>query len=107
MANMTPYEAYYKCYNEQKRIPELESIIATDYKYSYWHAQDVINGRFEEGERSIATNPQYSYRYARYIIKEIFPLCHHIIFNSEWKDEYIGFLKSLNYDLSEIGEWLI
>jgi hypothetical protein len=104
---MTPYEAYYKCYNEQKRIPELESIIATDYKYSYWHAQDVINGRFEEGERSIATNPEYFCRYARYIIKAPFPLGHPVIFNSEWKNEYLDFLKEIDYDLNEISEWLL
>ena len=82
---MTPKEVYYKCHYEVKRIPELENIIAIDPFYSYW--------------------------YAFYVIKGPFLLCHPIIFNSEYKDGYINFLKSINYDFKEIyeqyGEWLI
>ena len=81
MVNMTPKEAYLKCKNEKKRIPELESIVATDLYYSYCYARDLIKGPFE--------------------------LCHSIIFNSEYKDRYVNFLKSINYDLNQIGEWLI
>jgi hypothetical protein len=29
------------------------------------------------------------------------------IFDSENKEDYIDFLKSINYDLNEISEWLI
>ena len=107
MVNMTPEEAYYKCIYEDKRILKLEGIIATDSKYSYYYARDIIKGRFEKGEQIIVTDPENSYFYARYVIKDPFHLCHHIIFNSEWRDEYIKFLKSINYDLSEISEWLI
>jgi hypothetical protein len=156
---MTPKEACLKCSNENRRILELESIIAADPKYSYKYARDVIKGRFKKGERSIATDKIFSYRYARDIIKRRwkqgeksiiidieyayhyandvikgkfiegessiathpehsysyvhnvikgpFPLAHPIIFNSKWKYNYINFLKSINYDLSEIEEWLI
>ena len=133
MVNMSPKEAYKRCCFEKRRIPELESIIANDPNYSYCYARHIIKGRFIEGERRITIDPiysycyardiikgrfiegeksiindiEYTYRYARDVIKDAFPLCHHIIFNSEWRDEYIEFLKSINYDLNEIGEWLI
>jgi hypothetical protein len=106
---MTPREAYDKCYDEGKRIPELENIIITDPFYSYRYARNIIEGRFIEGEKIISTDPDYSYFYSLNIIKGPFYLCHHVIFNSksEYKDDYIRFLKSINCDLIEIGEWLI
>jgi hypothetical protein len=133
MVNMTPKEAYFKCENENRRIHELESIIATNSECCYCYARDVIKGRWEEGEKIISTEPEISYRYARNIIKGRFEggeksistdskysllyahhvlkgpflLGQHIIFNSEYKDVYVNFLKSINYDLNEISEWLI
>ena len=107
MVNMSPKEAFYECYNEKKRIPELEGIIVIDPEYSYRYACYIIKGRWEESERSIATDSQYSYLYAFYVLNGPFHLCHHIIFNSRWSDEYLNFLKSINYDLNEISEWLI
>jgi hypothetical protein len=78
---MTPHEAYRKCKNENERAEELEKIIASD----------VI----------------VSLHYIANVIKKPFPLCHPVIFNSTWKDDYLKFLKSINYDLNEIEEWLI
>jgi len=104
---MSPKEAYKKCFIEKRRIKELEGIISINPYYSFLYACHIIKGRFEGGEKSIATDVEYSYNYARYIIEEEFPLCHYIIFNSKWRDKYIDFLKSINYDLNEIGEWLI
>jgi len=45
--------------------------------------------------------------YARYVLKGPFHLGHHVIFNSEYRNEYVSFLKSINYNLSEISELLI
>ena len=104
---MSPEEAWLKCKNKKKRIPELEDVIATDSKYSYYYASDIIKGRWEKGEQSIATNCHYSYWYAINIINCPFHLGHHFIFNSRWKEDYIIFLKSINYDLNEIIEWLL
>lgn len=104
---MSPTLAYFKCKNQKKRIPELENIIFTDSFYSYCYARDVIKRRWKEGEKSISTDSKYSFWYARDIIKGPFHLCHSTIFNSEYKDAYIDFLKSINCDLNEIGEWLI
>jgi hypothetical protein len=130
---MTPQEAYYKCKNKNCRVPKLESIISTNFYYSYLYARDLIKGRFIEGEKliatdlyysycyavqiikgrweecekTIATHPEHSYWYAHNVIKGPFHLCHPIIFNSEYKDDYLKFLKSINYDLNEISEWLL
>lgn len=79
---MTPKEAFEKCLNKKRIIPELEEIIAT--------------------------NPEYSFRYARFIIQGPFEKGHSIIFNSEYnKKKYIKFLKLINYDMTEISEWLL
>jgi hypothetical protein len=67
----------------------------------------VLQGRFELGEKIIATHPESSYWYVRKIPNDSFSLFHSIILNSEFKIHYIDFLKSINYDLSEISEWLI
>jgi hypothetical protein len=130
---MTPEEAYKKSFYKNKRIPELEPIIATkanwsfyyakviikgrwiegekiistDPQNSYFYAQDVIKERFLEGEKIISNNPQFSYFYAMNLIKGPFHLCHSTIFNSELKDDYLDFLKKINCNISEYGEWLI
>jgi hypothetical protein len=104
MVTMTPQEAYFKCKNQKKRIPELEDVIATDPLYSYMYAENVIKGRFEECEKTIATDSTYSYLYARSVIKKPFHLGHAKILNSKHKNHYIEFLKSINYDISE---WLL
>ena len=104
---MTPHEAYRKCKNQKKRIPELEDFIATDKICSYRYARDIIKRRWKHGEKNIVNDPEWSYRYARDVIEGPFYLGHAVIFNSFWKDKYINFLKSINYDLSEISEWLL
>ena len=133
MVNMNPAEAYRKCLYQKRRILDLESLISTeapisyryardvicgrfidgekiiisDSLYSYLYARDVISTRWELGEKIISTNSEWSYYYARDIINGPFHLGHNTIFNSIYKRDYIDFLKEINYDLSEIGEWLI
>jgi hypothetical protein len=159
MVNMTPKEAYHKILNEDKRISELEEIIANDALYSYcyclnvirgsWglaedtisknpklsymYARDIIQGPWFKGEKSIIKDSEFSYLYARNVIKgqwlkgedsisknfefsywyativinEPFKKCHPYIFNSVYSERYINFLKSTNYDINKIGEWLI
>ena len=132
---MTPQEAYEKCIKEKKRILELEDLIATDpdpehsYYYacdiikgpwergedaiskdpdiSYWYANDVIKGPWGRGEEVISKDPGWSYSYAHDIIKGPFEKSHHIILNSELKNNYIKFLKRKKYDMTKISEWLI
>ena len=130
---MTSQEAYEKCFRENKRILELEELIATDPEYSYlyasevikipfqlgeeviasniyysyWYSSHVLKGRFSLGEKIISTDPGTSLHYAKFVIKKPFHLGHSTIFNSYFKNDYIDFLKSINYDMIEISEWLI
>lgn len=101
---MTPLNAYKKCYEESKRIPELEEIIATDAKCSYLYSYQIIKAPWDHGEEVISKNPEFSYYYARNIIKGPFEMCHNIIFNSKYKNNYIKLLKRKKYDYAE---WLI
>jgi hypothetical protein len=130
---MTPKEAFEKCKKENKRIIELEDLISADLDYSYRYAREIIKGRFEKGEDNFSKNSEWSYLYARdvikgpfekgedaiskkpslsysyasNIIKGPFEKCHPFILNSDYKNDYIDFLKSINYDLNKISEWLI
>jgi hypothetical protein len=131
--NMTPETAYYICFNANKIIKEHEEIILKSgywsYKYarniikgrwliaedlicdhhalSFDYAVHVIKGRFEKGEKAISLRFEYAYPYAVDVLNGPFPQCHPYIFDSENKEDYIDFLKSINYDLNEISEWLI
>ena len=104
---MTPKEAYHKCLIENSRIPELENIIAVDPEHSYLYAFNIIKEPWEKGEKSISKDPYCSYLYALYVIKRSFEKSHPIIFYSDYKDDYINFLKSIKYDINKISEWLI
>jgi len=52
---------------------EWEDIIATNPRYSYHYAYEVLNGPFPKGENAIATDAEYSYRYALNVLHEPFP----------------------------------
>ena len=130
MVNMTPDQAYYICYYRKRRILELEPIIITDPEYSYFYAiniikgpfkkgediiskdstrsyqyaRDIKKGRFPKGEKSIIKDPKLAYWYCKLIIN--FPLeeAHPVILKSMWKEDYIDYLKEINYDLNKIKE---
>jgi hypothetical protein len=80
--NMTPQDFFYK---SKKELKKLEKAISKDEFYSYRYAVDILNGPFHLG--------------------------HPVIFNSTYKNDYIKFLKLINYNLIQIcdqyGEWLI
>lgn len=104
---MTPKQAFEECSLKKERIIDLEKIIRKDPYYSYHYASDIINSRFELGEKSIGVHPYYSYRYARDVINGAFEKCHPVIFNSVWRNNYLDLLKSINYDMTQISEWLL
>ena len=66
---MTPKEAYHKSLNEEKRISELEEIIANDASYSYSYCLNVIRGSWGLAENIISKDPKWSYMYDRDIIQ--------------------------------------
>ena len=60
------------CYAQEVlhgRFPEGETAIASDAYWSYQYARDVLRGRFPEGETAIASRAGWSYRYARDVLK--------------------------------------
>ena len=54
------------------KFPQGEEIIAHDAGYSYEYAKDFLKGRFEEGENIISHDAIYSYCYAVDVLKERF-----------------------------------
>ena len=47
------------------RWPEGEPVMAKDPEYAYYYARDVIKGRWPEAEAAIATDPGFACCYAR------------------------------------------
>ena len=53
---------------------ELEPIIAKNAECSYWYAIEVLDDRFELGEKAIAKDYYFACRYAKQILNGPFPL---------------------------------
>jgi hypothetical protein len=104
---MTSHEALQIAKTLDNRDPKLEKLIIESAHLCFEYAKNVLQEPFLEGEKVISIDSFYSYMYAKYVLNGPFHLGHHIIFNSEYKYDYLDFLKSINYDLKEIGEWLI
>ena len=104
---MTPKEAFEECLIKKERIIDLEKIISKNPNWSFSYARYIIGGAWELGEEAISKNPNWSFSYAYKVIKGPFEKCHYIIFNSSWKNDYMKLLKSINYDMTKISEWLL
>ena len=92
--SMSAKYSYFYALNVLKtRFEAGEKSIATDAWCSYRYASDVLNGRFEAGEETIATDAWSSYFYARYLLKGRFEAGEKAILNSEYKQNYLDFLK--------------
>jgi hypothetical protein len=106
---MTPKEAAEKSFNENRRIFELEDIIAEEDSVAVYYAVKVIKGRFEKGENIISMNPWWSFHYARDVIKGPFQRSHYVIGFSRYRYDYLDFLLSIHCDLTKLEgcEWLI
>ena len=87
---MTPEEAYEICYEENKRIPELEKIIASSSYYSYKYSRDMLKNRFEEGEKEISTAGNWSFGYAKNIIKPIIAKILPVAFTDKSKLNFVN-----------------
>ena len=60
----TPKEAYNYAKSMSRPVPELESIIAQDPKWSFRYAEDIIKGRFKKGEDAIMDS-MFGYNYIK------------------------------------------
>ena len=77
---ITPYTAYKLSQNNPSKFKikkdYYESIIAKDFKYSYYYAKEKLKGRFEKGENIIMrVHPREGsvipFWYYTYVIKPI------------------------------------
>jgi hypothetical protein len=93
---MTPEDAFYKCFGNDKRDEDLELIIIKDPEFAFYYANHVIKGRWLEAESIIATNSQYAYLYAKEIIKGKLPENMHntmLIHADYWSKLYFDYIK--------------
>ena len=63
---------------------ELEPIIAKNAEYSFWYAIEVLDDRFELGEKAIAKDYYLAYRYAKLILNGPFKLGEPVIAKNEF-----------------------
>ena len=92
-----PKTAYEYAENVIKgRWTEGEAVIASNPKYAYYYAKNVIKGRWHEGEAVIASDPCYAYKYARDFIKGRWPKGEAAIASDpKYANEYANFLKKM------------
>jgi len=57
----------------RKRKTAVSVHTAAEWRLGYWYAQDVLKGRFLEGEVTIAQDGHLSYCYARNVLNGRFP----------------------------------
>ena len=53
---------------------DLEPAIAKNAEYSFWYADEILNGPFKLGEKAIAKNAEYSKEYTKNVLKKDFIL---------------------------------
>ena len=75
------YRIFSNLTENHSRDPNLEAILAKDYHYSV--------------------------KYAKTYLKDAFPQAHPVIFDSPLREEYIEFLKKINYNMDNVSEWLV
>ena len=79
----------YEYVSKHGKDEDLELIIAKNAEYSYWYAIEVLDDRFELGEKAIAKDSYYSYRYAKIILNGPFKLGELVIAKStEYSKKY-------------------
>ena len=55
------------------RWPEGEPVMAKDPEYAYYYAVNIIDGRWPEAEEAIANEPDFAYFYATDVIEGRWP----------------------------------
>jgi len=92
----------YARYIIHKPWPQGEGVISQEPDVAFSYAYDVIGKRWREGEKAISTDPINSLSYATRIIKGPWPEGESTIMNSNFKDDYLDFLKYKGYDITEL-----
>ena len=74
----------YEYVSKHGKDEDLEPIIAKNAEYSFWYAIEVLDDRFELGEKAIAKNYYLAYRYAKLILNGPFKLGEPVIAKNEF-----------------------
>jgi len=92
----------YARYIIRKPFTKGETIISQDSDVAFSYAYDVIGKRWREGEKAISMDPLNSLSYATKIIKGPWEQGESTIMNSNFRSDYLDFLKHKGYDTSEL-----
>jgi hypothetical protein len=104
----SPYYSYlYALYIVKGKWIKGEEVISNNPEWSYHYAKDIKKGRFKKGEKSIIKNQKCSYWYITHVVKKPLSQFNTIIFNSEFLQGYIQFLKHNNYNINKFSEYMI
>ena len=95
-ANGVGAEAVFKKFAGTEDDPTVRALCAKDPKLAYIYAQNVLHGRFPEGEKSIATQPEMAIAYARKFIGGRFPEAEPRIVNWKYDIIYADMLRGTN-----------
>jgi hypothetical protein len=86
-------------------IEKAEDVIATNGKYSFEYAKNVLRGGFKKGEQAIYDHELNIFEYAVYILKDKFDLAHESLIKSFLTGPiYINLLQSKGYKINNKGE---
>jgi len=94
---MTPEDAFYKCFKDNKRNKDLELLIIKDPEYAFYYANYVIKSRWLEAENIIATSSLYAYLYALDVVKDKLPENMHnamLIYADCYAKDYFNYIKN-------------
>lgn len=78
---------------DKNSLRKHELPISKNPLYSFIYARDVLEGEFKKGENSISKSPEYAFKYAMDILQGRFKKGEETILNSDYKDNYIAYLK--------------
>jgi hypothetical protein len=68
-----PWVAFEQATKGKKLDARQLAVIASDPKYAYSYAREIIQGSWPQGEAAIANSPRYAYNYANYIVQNRWP----------------------------------
>ena len=108
LESQDPFSAYWHAKDViGGRFPEAEFFIVKDPRTAYHYAAEVIQDRWPEAEPYIVKEPHWAFNYAKNVLKRRWPEAEHGIFKeSRYWEIYLEFLTTigLEMDIWEVEE---
>jgi hypothetical protein len=103
--NLYRYLSHSKNKLSDKFIEKAEDVIATNGKYSFQYAKNILQGGFKKGEQAIYDYGKDIEEYAIYVLKDKFDLAHEYLIKSFFIGPvYINLLQRKGYKINNKGE---